>query len=904
MVDLIKPLKIEDEDLGNITETDPNEDFVTAKGFSLGNSQNHLIEKVDDQFSFSDPINGTIKMSDLGLNSDIIDVANSIEGLGVYDETNSYESGDVVLWSSVIWQANSSRPALSKGDLSDVPGVSTNWNSLIDENLVKLVEKNTLNLLINSLMLAALSDDNIQSESCLFVDTFTDNLLLDSNSINYTIDVLNGSVALKAGGDLIYLDSTKADFDLGVFTNTESFLNLTGDGAVRKKLTTAGGLTVIEDFEDVTNVNYSVRQNVFSDNFEDGDISNWYLTDGSEGTPTGVVTTGGILGNASTGLETDDVIGNYGLRVQASDRAYSPIVNCSGLSNVQLKFYIATYFLTPPDQEIIIGWFDGSDWQEVHAAESGDSGYVIIDIPDNYLSSTNQIVIDVTSNSTLFGGINYYNFGIIDDIEIYYGEDISLSQSSLGSFVYSGSYSGKFLVDFKTAVGDRFTIDLDPSVDISSENILRFYILKPDFGVYQYKIYLIDGRTGASWDTGALNFPDLHNWYAYEILISTISGIDLTDLAEIRVQFIDDTSNAEVFNDLYEPTVGDSIGIGSGDEIEQTFQVSEDVTVGRIKMNLSRNDNAPRTPLYIGIANPFGTTYAVAQFIGDQVPSSSEFTEVVAEFDTNITLKAGMNYSLILLSSEGTWAYKYKIPETSSTVYNNGVYYINGTAQSNFLNFALLSPSVDEYIYVDQIESEGASVYETSGNYESVSINLGLIPDSLDDLLWTVSGDEDDVELRVRFASTQTLLDSATWSSWYTNPEGGFDLSSLTPSKWFQYEFRFINGTSAGTSIVEGVTLMYSVSAGTGNAIVISKAENLATVPSKFIMIWDAFEGTGLITYFVSRDDGVTWQAVSESDKGVFTDFTVGSGTFLKMKAVITGNAKLYGWGILTDSEL
>ena len=70
MVDKVCPLKIEQPGKGTEldfgpTETDPSEDYVAAKGVALRNLDTYLIDDDGSEIQFTDPTNGTKKVSDL-----------------------------------------------------------------------------------------------------------------------------------------------------------------------------------------------------------------------------------------------------------------------------------------------------------------------------------------------------------------------------------------------------------------------------------------------------------------------------------------------------------------------------------------------------------------------------------------------------------------------------------------------------------------------------------------------------------------------------------------------------------------------------------------------------------------------------------------------------------------------
>lgn len=82
-----------------------------------------------------------------------------------------------------------------------------------------------------------------------------------------------------------------------------------------------------------------------------------------------------------------------------------------------------------------------------------------------------------------------------------------------------------------------------------------------------------------------------------------------------------------------------------------------------------------------------------------------------------------------------------------------------------------------------------------------------------------------------------------------------------------------------------------------GPATVIWTADVDTISPVQCFVIADESLGTGTIIYSMSKDNGVTWVVVP---KEILTDFVLGAGMTMVLKAVITGDAELkavaWGW--------
>lgn len=112
MVDRVKPLKIEDTTNGSSLnfapkEADPFQDYLAAKGLSLRNLDTFLIDDDGNEIQFTDPSNGTKKISDLlDAEQEVFDptgttLTSTLTGPAIRELANSLTSNDFALFS--IW---------------------------------------------------------------------------------------------------------------------------------------------------------------------------------------------------------------------------------------------------------------------------------------------------------------------------------------------------------------------------------------------------------------------------------------------------------------------------------------------------------------------------------------------------------------------------------------------------------------------------------------------------------------------------------------------------------------------------------------------------------------------------------------------------------------------------------
>jgi len=763
---------------------------------------------------------------------------------------------------------------------------STDINGAINETAL-LTLNNLKSIMSNSMKLASINDQEFNPELEFFIDSFNDDEDIDPQSTNYNLNRELGYVELIQGGNFSVIETNLNQFNNGTFNNTEVFS--LEDGALRKSKTIVGNVNNIEDFEDTSNVFMLKPNRFYHDDFENGDVSHWYFE---------------MLSNdANTGLSSDTnyINGNYGIRIDANDRAYSPSIDCSDKSNVILQIHCAGVSLDDPDEQLKIGWYDGTNWHDVITVHNNDNQTFLYEIPDTWLSNDNMIVADLTDNATLFGGTNgIADSGYIDDIQLFETAKIQLPQTSKQSEVYEGDYAGNIAIDFsdESVNGSQsIQIDLGTPLDFSSYKYLKLYHLKQDKNLLQYYITLEDSF-GATYSYSPTNLIQDSVYQEINLLLTdSFSTIDETTIKYIYYTVFEDTTNNIILD--VDTTGTSSLEIRNDRILKQTFKVTENVTCQRIKLKVKWEHDEPLDDLHIALANIFDTTLTTGRL--DKSIPSDVFGEYIIEFDSPVNLFVGNSYSIKIISPITNGSNGWDVGKTNSGErYTDGVFYYNTADRNDSLRFQLIKPIIKEHIFIDLLQIEAESTYNTTGTYISDAINLGLTPDSLDTVLWDlIDNGNDDVNIRVKFATDEVGLITASWSGLLSN---GADISSITPYQYFQYQLEWSNGDSTNSDVVKSITMNYNVNGSTGQAIIISKPVSTTESPNKFILRYEHSLGSGTITYYVSKDGGITWQIVS--NEGVYQDFIATSGTSLSVKALITGNAKLLAYSLATDKPI
>lgn len=445
-------------------------------------------------------------------------------------------------------------------------------------------------------------------------------------------------------------------------------------------------------------------------------------------------------------------------------------------------------------------------------------------------------------------------------------------------------------------------INFPTNINLSNDTTLRFSYrpinLPSDNNnnvAIDFTVGIRDGSNNI-YNYDSFKVMDLGGFQQVSLDLTQVSGVDLTDVSSIEFIF-DENDNDQIILDAMGS--GDaSQNVEEGSDIAQSFSVSEDVVCKRLRFR-AFPESAVTENLNVGISNSFGTTYAVGILERGTLPSTDQ--DYTVELDLPVQLKSNLEYRALFRSAT-SGNQEWKLRRWSSDVEPSGFLYVNNNGYpTRDAVFALLTEPLNGSILIDNLEVEGQSLFQQNGDFVSRGFDLGQVPQSIDNFEWDEVNGGDTILVQVRFATTESLLSSASWSSNLNNPQT--DFSAIPINQWFQYRVQFVSGTTTSTSLIKAVRLDYTVAGGTGSAEVISVAEFTTEAPTKFILNWEDDSGSGAINYYVSRDGKQTWQAVLESQKNELIEFSSGSGQQIHAKAIITGDAKLGGWSLACNKE-
>jgi len=599
-------------------------------------------------------------------------------------------------------------------------------------NKLSQIDTNYKNILINSTEIRALKQQDLDQDLSIFVDSFDDQSNIDSSSINFNVNSADGYTELIQGGQLFVTESSENDFNQGSFTNSEAFLDIGGNGAIRKSTSVQGAVIDFPNF------------------------------------PVGLTIT---LDGQSAPISTK--VGTYIEGVESSQ------------ADVNFK--------TP---------------------------------------ETTQSIYEISFN----GNITPYKF-------------------------------------------------------------IQLYYLKREESILRYRLQLEDSTT-ATFEFPQREFVNSQSFQEIKEDLSTATGIDLSSITFFRILLENEVSDQTILS-LSPQNGNNHMEVREDRTVKQNFFLEEDTIAQILKVRVRWENNEPDALLDVAISNVFETTLATGRIFPQD--ASGSWQDFYVTLDTPVVLKKDVGYSILIQSPGSSGTNAWDVARTANNAFPLYPNFYNGNDTSYNTVVDIVRPPISEPIYFDKFSASQESVYLSGNEFISRGINLGLTPTSIDNLTWIEDQGNDEINIRLRFASTESGLLTAPWTSFYNNPDGNSVVA--TPNQWVQFQLIWANGTTDQTTNIKEIAIFYTVSGGQGNAIIVSQAEFTSINPTKFMILWEVIDGNGTSDFFVSRDGKVTWQAVPSSQEGQFIDFTSGDGNQVHARAILTGDAKLFSWALGTNEE-
>ena len=547
------------------------------------------------------------------------------------------------------------------------------------------------------------------------------------------------------------------------------------------------------------------------------------------------------------------------------------------------------------------------------------SGYVAVDQGDTFSiidSSTFQFQQGILNNieiiPTANGSLRKLRLVSGDSLLLHNMDDISSFSSSNNISLSQTSVSNRVLID-SHSLGISFNFDIDSidntqgfvtiplsesGLDITDYKTLSFSILNPNYQEnhvdYILKIKDINDNE-YSFFSNSLNL--MESYTNVVVSLDNVVGVDKTLIKSIEFLFEERTNELKIME--ISGTPNRSWRVNNTDQLWQTFKTINNATCNKIRLEVMNNNC--EGDLYIGISNIFGTTLGMTRV--ENTITSGTWHELFLEFDSRFILTEGNTYQLIFKTdSNNNW----NIRASNNSNYSEGSLWRNyGHPQdprrsNEDILFTLYKESIKDRIYIDNINMESESTYELNGNYISRKINLGHIPNQFLNVNWVEISGNDTINIRIKTSSSLEGLDAATWSNWYNN---GDDISGLINERFLQYEIRWIDGDINNSVIIEEVNIIYELT-GVNNATIISKVALVEDIPNNFIFRFQDELSNGGINYYISRDDGASWQFINRNNEGKYLAFNENEGKKIRVKAEITNDAKIFGWSVLMDKEI
>lgn len=140
--------------------------------------------------------------------------------------------------------------------------------------------------------------------------------------------------------------------------------------------------------------------------------------------------------------------------------------------------------------------------------------------------------------------------------------------------------------------------------------------------------------------------------------------------------------------------------------------------------------------------------------------------------------------------------------------------------------------------------------------------------------------------------SAWTDLDTQTAQTFTNNQTKSYSFSNSTAYRYYRL---LASAVSSGDEVQMQELDLYLAAPASADIRSV-RALNLPSAVTSLMPFFTVTLGAGTATYYVSTNDGSTWTEVPAAQVG--TVFSVPSGTQIKLRVVLTGDAQLEDWGV------
>jgi hypothetical protein len=308
---------------------------------------------------------------------------------------------------------------------------------------------------------------------------------------------------------------------------------------------------------------------------------------------------------------------------------------------------------------------------------------------------------------------------------------------AIGTYVEGGESSAVGL-NFDNLTNQQSIYEVSfTGLNISGLRFLSFFYLKKTPSALKYTLQLEDSASNTH------NFPQrdfVTSAFFQKIeedLNDAIGSVNLASINAIRI-LIDSVAADQSILSLFPVSGNSHMEVREDRTIKQVFSLTEDRVAQIVKIRVRWENDEPLAPLDIALANVFETTLATGQILpGDAGNSWQEFLVLLSN---PVHLKKDVNYSVLIQSPASTGADGWDVGRTANNAFPQFQNFYNGSDTSYNLAVEIISSPVAETIFFDNLNATTTSTYTTGNQFQSRAINLGIVPDSLDDIFWAEEG--------------------------------------------------------------------------------------------------------------------------------------------------------------------